>query len=105
MADNRCENCMELQRSLVRTLGEKRSLLLRLQKEQARTRKLLKEAEKARKRDGEVCGLILYDYRGFEIMAKKKLTDIKLLRNSTFRNRFLTGISPSSSYKKHFTVI
>ncbi|KAL9956858.1 hypothetical protein ACROYT_G038405 [Oculina patagonica] len=53
MADNRCENCMELQRSLVRTLGEKRSLLLRLQKEQARTRKLLKEAEKARKRDGE----------------------------------------------------
>ena len=52
--DNRCENCMELQRSLVKTLGEKRSLLLRLQKEQSRVRKLLREAEKGRKRDGEV---------------------------------------------------
>jgi len=50
----RCENCLELQRSLVKTLGEKRSLLLRLQKEQARIRKLLREAEKSRKRDEEV---------------------------------------------------
>ena len=50
----RCEQCMELQRSLVKTLGEKRALLLRLQKEQARIRKLLREAEKGRKRDGEV---------------------------------------------------
>lgn len=52
--DNRCENCLELQRSLVKTLGEKRSLLLRLQKEQSRVRKLLREAEKGKKRDGEV---------------------------------------------------
>lgn len=50
----RCEQCQELQRSLVKTLGEKRALLLRLQKEQARIRKLLREAEKGRKRDGEV---------------------------------------------------
>lgn len=50
----RCEHCMELQRSLVKTLGEKRALLLRLQKEQTRIRKLLREAEKGRKRDGEV---------------------------------------------------
>ncbi|CAH3044481.1 unnamed protein product [Porites lobata] len=49
----RCEQCQELQRSLVKTLGEKRALLLRLQKEQARIRKLLREAEKGRKRDGE----------------------------------------------------
>ena len=52
--NNRCENCLELQRSLVKTLGEKRSLLLRLQKEQSRVRKLLREAEKGKKRDGEV---------------------------------------------------
>lgn len=51
---DKCESCIELQRSLVKTLGEKRSLLLRLQKEQARIRKLVKEGEKARKRDGEV---------------------------------------------------
>lgn len=51
--NNRCENCLELQRSLVKTLGEKRSLLLRLQKEQSRVRKLLREAEKGKKRDGE----------------------------------------------------
>ena len=48
---------MELQRSLVKTLGEKRVLLLRLQKEQGRIRKLLREAEKGKKRDGEVCRL------------------------------------------------
>ncbi|PFX22629.1 TNFAIP3-interacting protein 3-like isoform X1 [Stylophora pistillata] len=51
--ENRCENCLELQRSLVKTLGEKRSLLLRLQKEQSRVRKLLREAEKGKRRDGE----------------------------------------------------
>lgn len=49
-----CEQCVELRRSLVKTLGEKRSLLLRLQKEQSRIRKLLREAEKGRRRDGEV---------------------------------------------------
>lgn len=54
VADNRCKNCLELQRSLVKTLGEKRSLLLRLQKEQARIRKLLREVEKLKKRDEEV---------------------------------------------------
>lgn len=48
-----CEQCVELRRSLVKTLGEKRSLLLRLQKEQSRIRKLLREAEKGRRRDGE----------------------------------------------------
>lgn len=50
----RCEQCMELQRSLVKALGEKRALLLRLQKEQGRIRKLLREADKGRRRDGEV---------------------------------------------------
>lgn len=44
---------MELQRSLVKALGDKRALLLRLQKEQGRIRKLLREADKGRRRDGE----------------------------------------------------
>ena len=35
-------------------LGEKRLLLLRLQKEQGRRRKLTREGEKARRRDKEV---------------------------------------------------
>ena len=61
--NNRCENCLELQRSLVKTLGEKRSLLLRLQKEQSRVRKLLREAEKGKKRDGEVWSLIHFCQR------------------------------------------
>lgn len=52
--NNYCEHCLELRRTLVKTLGEKRALLLRLQKEQGRIRKLLKEAEKGKKKDGEV---------------------------------------------------
>lgn len=51
--NNYCEHCLELRRTLVKTLGEKRALLLRLQKEQGRIRKLLKEAEKGKKKDGE----------------------------------------------------
>ncbi|XP_068674298.1 TNFAIP3-interacting protein 3-like [Montipora capricornis] len=50
---NHCDHCLELRRSLVKTLGEKRLLLLRLQKEQGRIRKLLREGEKARRRDNE----------------------------------------------------
>ena len=49
----RCASCMELQRSLMRTLGDKRLLLTRLQKEQARTRKLLKEGEKCHRKLSE----------------------------------------------------
>ena len=53
---SRCARCVELQRSFLKTLEEKRTLLLRVQSEQERSRKLQRDLDCLRTRQSENYG-------------------------------------------------
>lgn len=52
---SRCARCAELQRSFLKALEEKRTLLLRVQREQERNRTLQRELDCAKAKKGESC--------------------------------------------------